>query len=68
MAWFTAQYPGVCDDCQEDIDPGDRIGHTSSGGYIHAGCADRPSGRVERPVEVCSKCFIGKPCACEDGQ
>jgi hypothetical protein len=35
---FPARYPGTCDECREDIEPGDQI--VSAGlAYVHAGRA-----------------------------
>lgn len=36
---FIANFAGVCPDCGDAVDPGDRIVRTAAGTYIHAECA-----------------------------
>ena len=36
--WFTASYPGECDDCGDGIVPGDDIRADGLGGYLCDAC------------------------------
>lgn len=35
---FTASYPGTCDECGCDIEPGDELQFMSTGELVHAEC------------------------------
>ena len=35
---FWARYPGVCPECDEEIEPGDMIRYGMDGRYVHAEC------------------------------
>lgn len=59
---FTAQYFGHCSGCGEPIWPGSLI-DGESGDYAHAECSAEP-----KSAEVCTDCFLEKPCPCEDYQ
>ena len=66
---FTARYRGRCLPGHDMIEPGDLIEYTHHQGVLvptHVECAglDRP----QAPREVCTTCFMEKPCPCEDGQ
>lgn len=39
-ASFEAQYPGTCDTCWEDIEPGDEVAYDSAGSLVHVACND----------------------------
>ena len=60
---FPAQYHGTCGECHEHITPGQEIQSTLAGDYIHADC-DAVAVR-ERKEEVCTKCWLIKPCGCD---
>lgn len=69
---FTARHAGRCPSCGESIDPGDevRYGWVRRDGevvevVVHVDCPDRSS--APRPVEVCTVCWLEKPCGCEVG-
>jgi hypothetical protein len=38
--WFTAQFPGMCRGCWEDIEPGDTIRADGDGCYLCKDCGD----------------------------
>jgi len=38
--WFTAQHPGTCSGCREEITPGDTIRASGDGGYRCEDCDD----------------------------
>ena len=68
MAWL-AKYAGVCDNCGGEIEVGDQItfiAGMSERHVIHAYCSESTVQR--KPAEVCSHCFMEKPCGCDDGQ
>ena len=59
---FLAQYHGTCGECGEHISPGEEIQSTLAGEYIHVECEPNTAHRHE---EVCTKCFLIKPCECD---
>lgn len=63
---FEARYQGKCADCGESIEVGDEVQFTLTDDLIHADCVDdlRVGGVAER--ETCGKCWMIKPCACDD--
>jgi hypothetical protein len=62
---FDARYPGVCASCGERIKVGDLIRSTDDG-YVHEDCDDPMYLPVTRKVEVCTTCWLEKPCECDD--
>jgi hypothetical protein len=65
MAMFEAAYAGTCSACEEPIRPGDRVLYVRDE-LVHAGCADgAPVARVKKE-EVCTECWLIKPCDCEE--
>jgi hypothetical protein len=70
MTTFTARYHGPCaTECGNPIEPGDRVHYDDHGFLMHVDCtptADAVAAR--RPVEVCTTCWLTKPCDCEDPQ
>lgn len=64
---FKAMYKGVCGSCGDPIEPGDEVGY-SDGQLVHGDCEGAPvRGRVERkPAEVCTSCWLERPCPCDD--
>lgn len=67
---FQARFEGRCDDCREPITVGEWIAHKPNGTYAHEVCPETPEdlSRLDlQPGEVvCARCFIVKPCGCED--
>lgn len=60
---FTARYAGKCSECGESFPPGTKVETNPErpASYRHEVCPpDRPAG------EVCSSCFLVKPCPCDD--
>jgi hypothetical protein len=60
MSAFEARFHGICSDCEESITPGEQIVSLGDGEYEHATCR-----APQRPVEICSTCWLTKPCDCE---
>jgi hypothetical protein len=67
---ITAQFDGGdCRDCLEPIEVGQQIVPKEIDGrrvWVHEVCP--ASGWDPRPgAEVCTECWLEKPCGCEDG-
>jgi hypothetical protein len=62
MSAFTARYHSTCGHCGEPISPGDSAQWVDDE-VIHAICNDD---QPDRPVVVCTDCWMTKPCFCED--
>lgn len=61
MSTFTAQYPGICNDCGEEIRPGQEACFRSivPGGpqeVAHVTCPEEP-----KPGPICGGCFMEIP-------
>lgn len=67
---FLAKYHGRCDDCRDGITPGQEVeykGEVVDRRLVHVVCdeagtlteLDRDAAR-----EVCTECFLLKPCVC----
>lgn len=70
---FEAKYDGWCPACWERIKAGESVTYGSLGpdddALTHEDCyAEQGTSAEVRMTEVCAKCFIQKPCPCEDGQ
>ncbi len=65
---FTARFPGRCPDCGEAIAPGDVVEYDDRipARVVHVDCDDTAPAPSERPVAVCDRCWLTKPCACDD--
>ena len=61
MRAFEAKYHGRCDACDERIIPGEHVRYSEDDEIVHNRCEDYAA-----PVEVCSHCWLTKPCDCED--
>jgi len=60
---FEAKYYGHCaGECGNPINPSDLIYYGEGDVLMHAGCTER----VERPEVICERCFLVKPCGCDD--
>lgn len=59
---FQAKYGGNCGACGERIHVGD-LATYSDDVVVHADCEDS---QPERKVEVCTICWLTKPCECDD--
>lgn len=66
MSAFRAKFGGKCAGCGERIIPGDEVVYVDDElvHLEHEAWALRKSA----PVEVCTECWLVKPCACQDGQ
>lgn len=64
MSAFEARFGGNCCSCDERIHIGDLVTYALDDVVVHADCED--SARPERKTEVCGKCWLTKPCDCED--
>jgi hypothetical protein len=63
---FLARYTGTCGRCEDDIRPGQRVKYVA-GELVHTGCADGEGVlTVTRKEVVCEKCWLVKPCGCEE--
>ena len=64
---FTARYRGRCAGCDEEIEPGQSVAYVDDD-LVHAGCGTggyaKPGSKKE---EVCTTCWLIKPCECEVG-
>jgi hypothetical protein len=67
---FTARLAGRCPSCHGPIEAGDlvRYGWVRHDGevveqVVHVDCPDRSS--APRAAEVCTECWLEKPCGCE---
>jgi hypothetical protein len=63
MRIFEAKYGGTCDACDERIHVGDQALYSGDDALIHLDCEG--SARPERKTEVCTQCWLTKPCDCE---
>ena len=66
---FAAKYETTCDECDGRIHEGDVITRTETdGGWRHVQCPRSSSPLDLGPSEeVCTSCWLVKPCPCEDG-
>lgn len=62
-AQFEARYGGTCGECDGRIIPGEHVTYSDDDALIHVACED--SAQPERPAEVCSTCWLTKPCDCD---
>jgi hypothetical protein len=60
---FEARHRGTCAACDEAIKPGQQV-RFDEDQLVHDDCA--AAAPVERPVVVCDRCWLVKPCGCED--
>lgn len=73
MGAFIARWSGRCAaECGEPIAAGDRVLFVDDE-LVHEGCeleglvgADRRHG-ARREAEVCTRCYLIRPCPCDDG-
>lgn len=59
---FKAKYHGICDNCDEDIRPGDEVDYVQYGTYrelAHVACPEPSTSGKRR--EVCSECCMELP-------
>jgi hypothetical protein len=61
---FEARYPGRCAACEERIIPGEHVRYSEEDEIIHNRCEE--SNASERPVDVCTRCWLTKPCDCDE--
>lgn len=62
MKAFVARFSGVCADCGGPVVGGaDLIQYNDDNEVVHTSCAGR-----ERAGVTCPKCFMQKPCECDD--
>lgn len=59
---FTARYHGTCTSCEGHISPGDQVAWVDDD-IVHADC-ESPR-EPPAPAEVCTECWVTKPCFCE---
>jgi len=57
---FTAQYRGHCDNCDNPIEIGDLAFYDQNNELLHVRCP------IEIRVVICDRCFLTKPCGCDD--
>jgi hypothetical protein len=60
---FEAKYGGWCADCDDRIQPGDTVTYNEDDALIHMHCEGLAPARI---AEVCGKCWLTKPCECEE--
>lgn len=67
---FEAKYEGRCPECLERIHMGDLVQFGPEDSFsrrrpvVHVDC--EAAAPVERVEVVCDKCFLIKPCGCDD--
>ena len=60
---FEAKFRGnECENCEEIIKIGDRVQFIEGDTLVHEECTKTPA----RPAEVCTSCWLTKPCECEE--
>ncbi|WNT44944.1 hypothetical protein SEA_ABBYDAISY_49 [Arthrobacter phage AbbyDaisy] len=59
---FEAKYNGTCSECEDRIHVGDIVTYVDDS-LMHEDC--NASARPERTAEVCTRCWLTKPCDCE---
>lgn len=60
---FPAKYSGRCPGCSLSISPGDMIRLDEDRVALHADCSPAPATRA--PV-ICPRCYLSRPCGCDD--
>lgn len=55
---FISRYRGHCDECENSIEIGDDAFYDQNNELRHVQCP--------RPVVICQKCYLAKPCGCDD--
>jgi hypothetical protein len=63
---FVARYGGRCGGCSERIKPGEQVVYVDDE-LAHVDCEQWAIENADQP-EVCTTCWLEKPCPCEDGQ
>lgn len=61
---FEAQYAGTCGVCDDRIHVGDLITYALDDVLTHVDC--EAHAQAERKTEICTKCWLTKPCDCEE--
>jgi hypothetical protein len=61
MRTFDARYRGHCNTCDEPIEVGDQLRYEDDE-VVHGTCKET----VRALREVCSTCWLEKPCGCDD--
>jgi len=64
MTTFEAKYHGRCAACEERIIPGEHVRYSEDDEIVHNRCEEVTDS--ERPVTVCSSCWLTQPCDCDD--
>lgn len=71
MGAFKARYAGTCAArCGTAIEAGDQVVHVDDA-LVHVGCEEDARLRsleAEKTRVVCERCWLLKPCPCDDGQ
>lgn len=62
---LVAALHGRCNSCGEGIEPGHEIERDQDGEWSHEECIAMGGPMPTWPVEVCTECFIIKPCECD---
>lgn len=69
MSTFTAQYPGRCGDCKDEIDPGDEVTYALDDVLVHAGCLPSEINPDKVPTGGCTSCgleyALNGSCGCD---
>jgi hypothetical protein len=61
---FEAKYASTCASCDERIRPGELVAYIQGPDHelVHDECHAKP----RKPAEVCTTCWLEKPCGCDD--
>ena len=62
---FEAKYGGTCGSCDERIRVGELVAYDEDV-IVHAECES--AARMIRKADVCTGCWLTKPCDCEETQ
>lgn len=62
---FEARYAGNCYDCEGRIELGDLIQFNDVGAVVHVPCPESPLD-LKPSEQVCTECWLVKPCECEE--
>lgn len=65
MSAFVAKFGGRCAGCDDRIKPGQLVVYVNDE-LVHLDCEELAL--TPQPAEVCTTCWLEKPCPCEDGQ
>lgn len=63
---LRARYRTACAVCPRAIERGEEIEQDSNSDWMHVECAEQDDQVGKRPDNLCSKCFMVRPCEHDD--